>query len=64
MDNLSDIFLKKFRNAKSDQKFARRGVAPRKKRFLNAVPSRVLLRENFRKGVPAFPSQKYPWIVY
>jgi hypothetical protein len=31
MDNLSDIFLKKFRNAKSDQKFARRGVAPRKK---------------------------------
>jgi hypothetical protein len=52
-------FLKKrFWNAKNDPILGRRGVVivlPMlgKKKFRNAVPSCVLLRNNFRNGVPA-----------
>jgi hypothetical protein len=59
---INAIFLKKIGSGThSDPKFGRRGggvsyIDDRKKRFRNAVPVCVLLRKNFRNGVP---SQKY-----
>jgi hypothetical protein len=50
-------------NAKSGPKYGRRGVV-----LVIAMPGRkvsgipfVLLRKNVWKGVPAYPSLKYPW---